>query len=77
MHQERDHPGRVIGTNLMNPNFKTMAIAMGAHGEVVERTIDFEPAFKRCICCKKPALIELKTDINQLSTRFNLEDAGT
>ena len=74
MHQERDHPGRVIGTNLINPNFKAMAIAMGAHGEVVESTIDFRPVFEKCLSHKKPTLIELKTDINQLTTRFNLQD---
>ena len=74
MHQEREHPGRVIGTNLQNPCFKSMAWAMGAYAEVVERTIDFAPVFQRCLSQKKPTLIELKTDINQLSTRFNLEN---
>ena len=74
MHQEREYPGRVIATDLKNPSFKEMAIAMGAHGEVVEVTEDFTPAFERCLRQKGPSLIELKTNINQLSTRFNLED---
>ena len=25
MHQEREHPGRVIGTDLMNPDFAALA----------------------------------------------------
>ena len=74
MHQEREHPGRVIATDLQNPNFKAMAISMGAHGELVKKTDEFLPALQRCFSKKKPALIELKTDLNQLSTRFNLQD---
>ena len=74
MHQEREHPGRVIATDLQNPNFKAMAISMGAHGELVKKTDEFLPALQRCLSQKKPALIELKTDLNQLSTRFNLQD---
>ena len=74
MHQERENPGRVIATNLKTPNFKAMAISMGPHGELVENTGEFLPALQRCLNQKKPSLIELKTDINQLSTRFNLQD---
>ncbi|MDG2474552.1 MAG: thiamine pyrophosphate-binding protein [Paracoccaceae bacterium] len=73
MHQEREHPGRVIATDLQNPDFRAMAIAMGAHGELVETTDNFIPAFERCLRQKKPSLIELKTDINQLSTRYILK----
>ena len=72
MHQERDHPGRVIATTLQNPNFIDLAIAMGAHAEFVETTDCFAPAFERCVHQNKPCLIELKTDINQLSSRLSL-----
>ena len=37
MHQERQFPGRVIGTDLENPDFPALAQAYGAHGERVER----------------------------------------
>ena len=37
MHQERQFPGRVIGTDLDNPDFPALAQAYGAHGERVER----------------------------------------
>ena len=72
MHQEREYPGRVIATALQNPNFRDLATAMGAHAELVETTNDFAPAFERCLLQKKPCLIELKTDINQLSSRYSL-----
>ena len=37
MHQERDFPGRVVGTELKNPDFAAFAKAFGGHGERVER----------------------------------------
>ena len=45
MHQERHYPGRVSGTDLVNPDFAALAEAFGAHGAVVERTEDFAAAF--------------------------------
>ena len=35
MHQERDYPGRVIATDLVNPDFAALARAYGGHGETV------------------------------------------
>ena len=32
MHQERHYPGRVSGTDLVNPDFAALARAFGAHG---------------------------------------------
>jgi len=62
MHQEREYPGRVFATDLKNPDFAAYARAFGAHGETVERTEDFAPAFERAAASGKPALIELKID---------------
>ncbi|HKQ28853.1 MAG TPA: thiamine pyrophosphate-dependent enzyme, partial [Burkholderiales bacterium] len=62
MHQEREYPGRVFGTDLKNPDFAAYARAFGAHGETVERTEDFAPAFERAAASGKPALIELRID---------------
>jgi len=62
MHQERAHPGRPVGTDLVNPDFAALARAYGAHGEVVERTGDFTPAVERALAAGGPALLELRTD---------------
>jgi acetolactate synthase I/II/III large subunit len=62
MHQEREYPGRVFGTDLRNPDFAAYARAFGAHGETVERTEEFAPAFERAKASGKPALIELRID---------------
>jgi acetolactate synthase I/II/III large subunit len=60
MHQERRFPGRVIGTDLVNPDFVAFARAFGAHGERVERNTDFAPALDRALVAGRPALIELR-----------------
>jgi acetolactate synthase-1/2/3 large subunit len=62
MHQEREYPGRVSGTELANPDFAAYARAFGGHGERVERTADFAGAFQRAVASGKPAILELKID---------------
>jgi acetolactate synthase-1/2/3 large subunit len=62
MHQERDYPGRVVGTQLRNPDFAAMAVAFGGHGERVERTEDFAPAFERALASGKPAILHCRLD---------------
>ncbi len=62
MHQEREYPGRAYGTDLSNPDFAAYARAFGGHGETVERTEDFAPAFARAAASGKPAILELKID---------------
>ncbi len=72
MHQEREHPTRVVGTDLKSPDFAAMARAMGAHGETVSRTAEFLPAFERAVASRKPAVIELRMDPDLISTRTTL-----
>jgi acetolactate synthase-1/2/3 large subunit len=61
-HQETHYPGRISGTNLVNPDFAAFARSFGVHGEVVTRTEDFSAAFDRALKVQGPSLIELKTD---------------
>jgi len=60
MHQEKNYPERVHATGLTNPDFAAFARSFGAHGETVERTEDFLPAFKRASAAQRPALIEIR-----------------
>lgn len=62
MHQERNYPGRVSGTELKNPDFAALARAYGANGEVVEKTEEFAPAFERALAADRPSLLELRVD---------------
>ena len=72
MHQEREYPGRVFGTQLRNPDFAAYARAFGGHGETVERTDDFAPAFERAQASGKPALIELRIDSDAITPATTL-----
>jgi len=74
MHQERQYPGRVIGTDLENPDFVELARAYGAHGERVERTDEFEGAYERALALGKPAVIELVVDPERISPRVKLSE---
>ena len=62
MHQERHYPGRVSATMLQNPDFAEYAAAFGGHGERVERTEDFAPAFERALASGKPAILHCLLD---------------
>jgi acetolactate synthase-1/2/3 large subunit len=72
MHQERAYPGRVIATDLVNPDFAALARAYGAHGEVVETTEAFPHAFQRALDADGPALLELRVDPEAISTATTL-----
>jgi acetolactate synthase-1/2/3 large subunit len=72
MHQEREYPGRVIGTTLINPDFAGYARSFGAEGFTVETTADFVPAFRQALTAGKPSVIELRIDPEALSTRQTL-----
>ena len=74
MHQERQYPGRVIGTSLENPDFPALARAYGAHAERVERTADFADAFERALASGKPSVLELPVDPERISPRVRLSE---
>ena len=62
MHQEREYPGRVSATMLKNPDFAAYARAFGGHGERVETTEEFAPAFERALRSGKPAILHCLID---------------
>jgi len=73
MHQEREYPGRVIGTDMVNPDFCILAQAYGMHGERVTRTEEFIPAFERAKSANSSALIEVIVDTELLSPTSTVE----
>ncbi len=74
MHQERLYPGRVVGTDLVNPDFADFARSFGCHGETVERTEDVEAAFERAVSSGKPAVIDLRVDPEAIHPRFTISE---
>ncbi|MBP8035818.1 MAG: thiamine pyrophosphate-binding protein [Burkholderiaceae bacterium] len=62
MHQEKHYPGRISATQLKNPDFSAYARAFGGHGERVEKTEEFGPAFERAVASGLPAIIHCLID---------------
>lgn len=73
MHQERHYPGRVSATSLHNPDFAAYAVAFGGHGERVETTEQFGPAFERALASKKPSILHCLIDPETISPTTTLE----
>lgn len=67
MHQERNFPKRISGTELKNPNFAEMARSFGGFGVQISHNSDFPQAFAEARKFNGPALIEIIVD-NQLIT---------
>ncbi len=73
MHQEREYPGRVSATSLRNPDFRALAMAFGGHGERVEHTADFAPAFERALASGLPAMLHCLVDPQALTPTRTLD----
>jgi acetolactate synthase-1/2/3 large subunit len=72
MHQEREFPGRVSGSDLFNPDFVALARAYGWHAERVDATAMFEPALRTALAADRPALLHLKLDTDVITSRTTL-----
>jgi len=72
MHQERNYPARVIGTDLKNPDFAAYARAFGGFGARVERTPDFPEAFAAARASGLPSIIHLMMDPDRITPTANL-----
>jgi acetolactate synthase I/II/III large subunit len=72
MHQEREYPGRVSGSDLFNPDFAALARAYGWAAERVDATGDFEPAFARALESGRPTLLHLKLEADVSTSRSTL-----
>jgi acetolactate synthase I/II/III large subunit len=74
MHQEREFPGRMIASNLRNPDFAAYARAFGGHGETVEETAEFLPAFERALASGLPSIIHVKIDPEAITPTTTLSE---
>ena len=72
MHQEREYPGRVSGSDLFNPDFAALARAYGWRAEFVDVTAGLEPALQRFLQAGVPTLLHLKLDTDVITTRTTL-----
>ena len=76
MYQEREFPGRVVATRLRNPDFAAYARAFGGHGETVEETTEFLPAFERALASGMPSIVHVKIDPEAITPSTTLSATG-
>ena len=74
MHQEREYPARVSGTEIVNPDYVELAGAYGFHGERVTRTDDFAAAYARALAAPAGAIIEIVIDTEAIAPRSTISD---
>ncbi len=67
MHQEREYPSRISGTELKNPDFAKFAEAFGGWGISVERTEDFAGALDQALERSGIRLIHCRTNVEEIS----------
>lgn len=72
MHQEREYPANVYGTQLVNPDFVGLARAYGYAGARITRTDQFEPELRAALKREQGTLIEVMLDPEVITTRGTL-----
>jgi acetolactate synthase I/II/III large subunit len=72
MHQEREYPGRVSGSDLFNPDFAKLAEAFGFAALYAESTEQVGPALDAAIAAGKPALLHLRLSSDVSTSRSTL-----
>ena len=72
MHQEREYPARVSGSDLFNPDFAALARAYGWRGEFIDGTAAIEPALLRAIQAGTPTLLHVKLSADVITSRTTL-----
>jgi acetolactate synthase-1/2/3 large subunit len=72
MHQEREYPGRVSGSDLFNPDFVMLAQAHGWSAARVDRTEDFELALRAALVADRPSLLHLRLSADVSTSRSTL-----
>ena len=72
MHQEREYPGRVSGSDLFNPDFAALARAYGWAADSIDATEQFEPALLAALERSQPTLLHLKLDADVSTSRTTL-----
>lgn len=66
-HQERTFPGRVIATDLANPDFAAMAEAFGARGLSVSDDSQVPSALEQAFTTAGPVVVHVRTSLSWIS----------
>jgi len=75
MHQERRYPARVVGTDIKNPDFVSIARAYGFYSERVANIEEFKAAFDNALNSKTGAVLDLVVDPEMLTPQQSITQA--
>lgn len=67
LHQERDHPQRVIATDLVNPSFKQWAESFGAKAFSISAGDDVAAIVAEALACETAAVVDVHSSAEALS----------
>ncbi|MHA1153103.1 MAG: thiamine pyrophosphate-dependent enzyme [Alphaproteobacteria bacterium] len=73
LHQERDYPRRVSGTELANPDFAAWARSFGAEGITIESEAEIEDAVERALAAEGSVLLEVRSSLEAISAYTTLD----
>lgn len=77
LHQERRHPGRVVGTELTTPDLVKLAEAFGARGFRVTDEEQFTPALREALAADVPTIVHVVVDPERIAVDgTRLSEAG-
>jgi acetolactate synthase I/II/III large subunit len=66
-HQEKFYPGRIIATDLQNPDFARLGEAFGARGYRINATGEIDAALEGALAGDGPAIVEVRTSLEHIS----------
>jgi acetolactate synthase-1/2/3 large subunit len=75
-HQERVYPGRVVGTDLVNPDFARLAEAYGALGLAVREPDEVEPALAKALAHPGVAVLHVRTSLTHFAAHRRLGEGA-
>ena len=74
VHQEKNYPGRVSCTDIVNPDFIGLAQSFGFLGISVKTTDEFSAAFSQALCSENGAVLDLHVSSESLVPRQSLSE---
>jgi acetolactate synthase-1/2/3 large subunit len=73
LHQELHYPGRVIGTELVNPDFSRLAQAFGAKGLTIRTVQEALPIVREALASDDAVVVDVHASLKHISAYTTLE----
>jgi acetolactate synthase-1/2/3 large subunit len=67
LHQEKNYPGRISATELVNPDFAALARSFGAIGLTLAKSTDSAKVVAEALAAKGPAVIDVRSSLEHIS----------